>query len=65
MSFWKRIKDKYLGDRAFYSAVLALFIPIVIQNGISSFVNRIKTYLLPVQVHSMDPCKRFGPFLLA
>ena len=39
MSFWKRIKDKYLGDRAFYSAVLALFIPIVIQNGISSFVN--------------------------
>ncbi len=39
MDFLKRIKYKYLGDRAFYSAVLALFIPIVIQNGISSFVN--------------------------
>ena len=39
MDFLKRIKYKYLGDKAFYSAVLALFIPIVIQNGISSFVN--------------------------
>ncbi|MCR4622208.1 MAG: MATE family efflux transporter [Clostridiales bacterium] len=39
MDLIKRIKDRYLGDRGFYSAVLMLFIPIVIQNGISSFVN--------------------------
>ncbi len=30
---------KYIGDRPFYTAVLALIVPIIIQNSISSFVN--------------------------
>ena len=32
-------KKKYIGDRAFYMAVLSLVIPIVIQNSISNFVS--------------------------
>ncbi|MBO5883565.1 MAG: MATE family efflux transporter [Clostridia bacterium] len=30
---------KYIGDKKFYTKVLAIAIPIIIQNGISSFVN--------------------------
>jgi Na+-driven multidrug efflux pump len=30
---------KYIGDKKFYASVLAIAIPIIIQNGISSFVN--------------------------
>ena len=30
---------KYFGDRAFYSMVLAIVLPIIIQNGFSNFVN--------------------------
>ncbi len=30
---------KYIGDRAFYTRVLSIAIPIIIQNGISQFVN--------------------------
>jgi putative MATE family efflux protein len=34
-----RIKNKFIGDRAFYQSVVKLLIPIVIQQGITSFVN--------------------------
>ena len=35
----KRILNKYFGDKAFYAMVLAVAVPIIIQNGISNFVN--------------------------
>ena len=31
--------QKYIGDRAFYKRILAIAIPIIIQNGITNFVN--------------------------
>ena len=31
-------KKKFIGDRAFYSMVLALAVPVMIQNGITNFV---------------------------
>ena len=34
-----RIKSTFIGDRAFYQSVVKLLIPIVIQQGITSFVN--------------------------
>ena len=34
-----RLKNKYIGDRAFYRMVLAIAIPLVIQQGITSFVS--------------------------
>lgn len=34
-----RIKNKFIGDKAFYQSVVKLLIPIVIQQGITSFVN--------------------------
>ena len=32
-------KNRWIGDRAFYAMVLAVTIPIVVQNGITNFVN--------------------------
>ncbi len=37
--FFNRFRSHYIGDRAFYRAVIALVIPLVIQQGITSFVN--------------------------
>lgn len=34
-SFWR----KYIGDKAFYRMVLMIVIPVIIQNGITNFVN--------------------------
>ena len=34
-SFWR----KYIGDKAFYKMVLMIVIPVIIQNGITNFVN--------------------------
>lgn len=36
---FKTIRKKFVGDRKFYAAVLAIAIPIMIQNGITNFVN--------------------------
>lgn len=36
MSQWKR---KYIGDKAFYHMVLVLVIPMIVQKGVTSFVN--------------------------
>lgn len=33
------IREKYFGDRAFYSRVVAIAVPVIIQNGITHFVN--------------------------
>lgn len=35
----KNIKKKYVGDKAFYGMVLGIAVPIMIQNGITNFVN--------------------------
>lgn len=35
----KNLRKKLIGDRAFYAMVLAVAVPIIVQNGISSFVN--------------------------
>ena len=38
-SVLKKVKNTLIGDKAFYAAVLAIIIPVIIQNGISNFVN--------------------------
>ena len=38
-SFMQKARRTLIGDRAFYRAVLAIIIPVIIQNGISNFVN--------------------------
>ena len=35
----RRLKSKLIGDRAFYAMVLAIAVPIMIQNGITNLVN--------------------------
>lgn len=35
----KKFREKYIGDKAFYAMVLAIAVPIMIQNGITNFVN--------------------------
>ena len=39
MSALEKLRKKYIGDKAFYRVVLALIVPIIIQNTISNFVN--------------------------
>lgn len=36
---FKGLKKKHIGDKAFYAMVLGVAVPIIVQNGISSFVN--------------------------
>ena len=36
---WKRMKTKFIGDKAFYKMVMLIAIPIMVQNGITNFVN--------------------------
>ena len=38
-SLLKKARRTLIGDQAFYRAVLAIIIPVIIQNGISNFVN--------------------------
>ena len=38
-NFARRARQTLIGDKAFYKAVLAIIIPVIIQNGISNFVN--------------------------
>ena len=35
----KKFREKFIGDRKFYRMVLAIAVPIMIQNGITNFVN--------------------------
>lgn len=34
-----RFRKKFIGTRAFYASVLALLVPIIVQQGITQFVN--------------------------
>ena len=36
---FQKFRRKYIGDRAFYAMVLGIAVPIMIQNGITNFVN--------------------------
>lgn len=36
---WKKWKKKFIGDKNFYKMVLMIAVPIMIQNGITNFVN--------------------------
>ena len=36
---WKRFRNKFIGDKAFYRRVLCLAIPLIVQNAITSFVS--------------------------
>ena len=36
---WTKLKHKFIGDRAFYSRVIYIVVPMIIQNAITSFVN--------------------------
>lgn len=38
-SFLRKAKRTLIGDRAFYRTVLAIIVPVIVQNGISNFVN--------------------------
>ena len=35
----KSFKDKFIGDKAFYKKVMGIAVPIMVQNGITNFVN--------------------------
>ena len=39
MTLMQRFKEKFIGTKEFYRSVLAIVIPMIIQNGISNFVN--------------------------
>lgn len=36
---WGKMRKKFIGDKAFYKMVLAIAVPIMIQNGITNFVS--------------------------
>ena len=40
------MKNKYIGDRAFYKRALALAVPIMIQSGITNFVNMLDNLMV-------------------
>ena len=43
---WDTFKQKYIGDRAFYHLVLTVALPVMIQNGITSFVNMLDNLMV-------------------
>ena len=43
---WQKFKNKFIGDRAFYRLVLTIALPVMIQNGISSFVNMLDNLMV-------------------
>ena len=40
------IRDKYFGDKVFYRSILGVTVPIMVQNGISSFVNMLDNVMV-------------------
>ena len=36
---FQKVKQKFIGDKAFYAMVLAIAVPIMVQNGITNFVS--------------------------
>lgn len=42
----RKLKNKYIGDKQFYKMVLIIAIPIMIQNGITNFVNMLDNIMV-------------------
>ena len=42
----KKLKDRYIGDKAFYRMTLGIAVPIMIQNGISNFVSMLDNIMV-------------------
>ena len=40
------LRGKFIGDKAFYRMVLAIAVPIMIQNGITNFVSMLDNIML-------------------
>ena len=36
---WRNVRKTFIGDKVFYKMVLAIAVPIMIQNGITNFVS--------------------------
>lgn len=47
-SLWEKFKQKFVGDKAFYLMVLAVAVPIMIQNGITNFVSLLDNIMVGV-----------------
>ena len=45
-TMWQRFKNKFIGDKAFYRLVLTIALPVMIQNGITSFVNMLDNLMV-------------------
>lgn len=45
-NLWHRFRTKFIGDKAFYSMLLAIAVPIIIQNGITNFVNMLDNIMV-------------------
>ncbi len=43
---WQKFKNKFIGDKAFYRLVLTIALPVMIQNGITSFVNMLDNLMV-------------------
>ena len=46
MRLLKNIRYKFIGDRNFYKMVLAIAVPIMIQNGITNFVSLLDNIMI-------------------
>ncbi len=42
----KTLRQTFIGDRAFYAMVLAVAVPIMIENGITNFVNMLDNIMI-------------------
>lgn len=47
-NLWAKFKKKFIGDKAFYLMVLAVAVPIMIQNGITNFVSLLDNIMVGV-----------------
>ncbi len=45
-AMWQKFKNKFIGDKAFYRLVLTIALPVMIQNGITSFVNMLDNLMV-------------------
>ena len=45
-AMWQRFKNRFIGDKVFYRLVLTIALPVMIQNGITSFVNMLDNLMV-------------------
>ena len=56
MSYWKKFKKKYMGDRAFYRHYLLLAVPMILQNAITNLVS----FLDNIMVGNGQQCRCYN-----